>query len=319
MTAVTHLTVADADAGMRLDRWFRQRFPHVTHGHLSKLLRTGQIRLDGGRCSAGARLQAGQAVRLPPLPEAPVATGPARRLPDARELDDIAARVIHMDDWVMAIDKPAGLAVQGGSGLSRHLDALLDGLRFGAAERPRLVHRLDRQTSGILLLARHAPAARALQACFREGRVEKTYWALVAGVPDLPRDGRLAIPLAKRGKPGRERVEVAGENGRRAVTFARIVATAGRVAAWLELRPLTGRTHQLRVHCAAIGHPILGDGKYGSRTPGRITNVRRLHLHAQSLRLPHPEGGMLNLACALPRDLQETWDTLGLSLDGDGP
>ncbi len=317
MTGVTYLAVAETDAGMRLDRWFRQRFPHVTHGHLSKLLRTGQIRLDGGRCGAGARLQAGQAVRLPPLPDAPEAV---QRPGNSRDPGDIASRIIHMDDWVMAIDKPAGLAVQGGSGLSRHLDALLDGLRFGAAERPRLVHRLDRQTSGILLVARHAPAARALQACFRAGRVEKTYWALVAGVPDLPRDGRLAMPLLKRGKPGHERVEVVEEDGRRAVTLARIVATAGRVATWLELHPLTGRTHQIRVHCAAIGHPILGDGKYGSRTPGRITHVRRLHLHAQSLRLPHPAGGgMLNLDCALPKDLQETWDMLGFTVDGDGP
>ncbi len=318
MTAVTHLTVADSDAGMRLDRWFRQRFPHVTHGHLSKLLRTGQIRLDGRRCGTGARLQAGQTVRLPPLPAAPVATEQVRRSPDSRDLEDIAARVIHMDDWIIAIDKPAGLAVQGGSGLSRHLDALLDGLRFGAAERPRLVHRLDRQTSGILLLARHAPAARALQACFRDGKVEKTYWALVVGVPDLPRDGRLVMPLVKKGKPGRERVEVAEEGGRRAVTCARIVASAGRVVAWLELRPLTGRTHQLRVHCAAIGHPILGDGKYGSRTPGRISPSRRLHLHAQSLCLPHPEGDMLKLGCALPQDLQESWEMLGFSVDGDG-
>ena len=193
MTTVAHLTVTDADAGMRLDRWFRQRFPHVTHGHLSKLLRTGQIRLDGGRCGAGVRLQAGQAVRLPPLPAAPSATEPARRLPDSRDLEDIAARVIHMDDWIIAIDKPAGLAVQGGSGLSRHLDALLDGLRFGAAERPRLVHRLDRQTSGILLLARHAPAARALQACFREGRVAKTYWAHSSPVSRTCR-GTAALP-----------------------------------------------------------------------------------------------------------------------------
>ncbi len=319
MRAVTHVTVAAADVGMRLDRWFRQRFPHVTHGHLSKLLRTGQIRLDGGRCGTGTRLQAGQTVRLPPLPAAPAAAEPVGPSSDCRDLEDIAARVMHMDDWIMAIDKPAGLAVQGGSGLSRHLDALLDGLRFGAEERPRLVHRLDRQTSGILLLARHAPAARALQACFRDGKVEKTYWALVAGVPDLPRDGRLVMRLVKRGRPGRERVEVAEEGGRRAVTFARIVASAGRVAAWLELRPLTGRTHQLRVHCAAIGHPIIGDGKYGSRRRGRITPARRLHLHAQSLHLPHPEGGTLNLVCALPRDLRESWEMLGLDVDGDGP
>ena len=316
MTAVTHLAVADADAGMRLDRWFRQRFPHVTHGHLAKLLRTGQIRLDGGRCRAGSRLEAGQTVRLPPLPPEPEAAGPARPPPTAPELDEIARRVIHMDDWIIAIDKPAGLAVQGGSGLTRHVDALLEGLRFGAAERPRLVHRLDRQTSGLLLLARHAPAARALQALFRDGAIEKTYWALVAGVPTLPTDGRLAMPLVKVGGPGRERVEVSQENGRRAVTQARMVARAGRVASWLDLRPLTGRTHQLRVHCAAIGHPILGDGKYGDRSSARITSTRRLHLHAQALHLPHPEGGVLDLASPLPEDLQESWEMLGFPVGG---
>ena len=303
---------------MRLDRWFRGHFPHVAYGHLARLLRTGQIRLDGARCSGGTRLQAGQAVRVPPLPEAPQRAQLPHWLPDSTDFEDIAARIIHLDEWVMAINKPAGLAVQGGSGLSRHLDALLDGLRFGATERPRLVHRLDRQTSGILLLARHAAAARALHACFKAGKIEKTYWALVVGVPNLPGDGRLAMPLAKRGKPGRERVAVAAQGGQCAVTHARIVAAAGRVAAWLDLRPRTGRTHQLRVHCAAIGHPIVGDSKYGGNTSARITHVRRLHLHAQSLRLPHPDGSVLTLECALPKDLQETWHALGLSVNEPG-
>ncbi len=319
MSGVTHVTIPGPDADMRLDRWFLKQFPHVGHGHLSKLLRTGQVRLDGKRCKAGIRLTPGQVLRLPPLPEAPPAASKAEWTPDDHELDLIRGRVIHMDDSVLVIDKPSGLAVQGGTGLARHLDAMLDGLRFGAHERPRLVHRLDKDTSGVLVLARNADAARALQKYFRNNEVEKIYWALVAGVPELPRNGRLAMPLAKMGRPGNERVEVACEDGRHAVTMARVVETAGRKVAWLELRPLTGRTHQLRAHCAAIGHPILGDGKYGGRKafPHQSVLPRRLHLHAQTLRLPHPGSGTLDVNSGLPEDLRASWDLFGFSAPGE--
>ena len=315
MSGVRHVMITGPDAGMRLDRWFMKQFPHVGHGHLSRLLRTGQVRLDGKRCKAGIRLAPGQVLRLPPLPEAPPVAGKAEWIPDDHDLELIRGRVIHMDDSVLVIDKPSGLAVQGGTGLARHLDAMLDGLRFDSRERPRLVHRLDRDTSGVLILARNAHAARALQKYFRNNEVEKIYWALVAGVPELPRNGRLAMPLAKKGGSGNERVEIAHEDGRHAVTMARVVETAGKTAAWLELRPLTGRTHQLRAHCAAIGHPILGDGKYGGRKafPHQRVISRRLHLHAKALRLPHPGAGTLDVNTSLPEDLQASWDLLGFS------
>lgn len=315
MSGVRHVTVAPADGDMRFDRWFLREFPHVGHGRLSKLLRTGQIRLDGKRCKAGDRIVPGQVVRLPPLPEAEEAAPERPRrtwVPSANELQDLRERVIHRDAEVLVLDKPAGLAVQGGTATEKHLDAMLDGLRFGNQERPRLVHRLDRDTSGVLLLARTARAARALGAAFKGRDAQKVYWALVTGCP-LPREGRIDLPLAKQGGAGRERVGVDEDEGQRAETLYRVLDAAGGRAAWLELQPLTGRTHQLRAHCAAIGHPILGDGKYGGREAflegGGL--ARRLHLHARSIRLPHPAGGILEARAPLPPDLKRSWDFLG--------
>lgn len=314
MTGVRHRTVAAADADMRFDRWFHREYPHVGHGRLSKLLRTGQIRLDGKRCKAGDRLVAGQDVRLPPLPEPDTSEERPRAAwtPTQRDLDDLRRRVIHQDDEVLAIDKPAGLAVQGGTATDRHIDAMLDGLRLGAPERPRLVHRLDRDTSGVLLLARTARAARVLGAAFKGRDAQKVYWALVAGCP-VPREGLIDLPLAKQGGAGRERVGVDEEEGQRAQSRYRVLDAAADRAAWLELQPLTGRTHQLRAHCAAIGHPILGDGKYGGREAfldgGGLS--KRLHLHARSIRLPHPDGGLLEIEAPLPADLQKSWRFLG--------
>lgn len=316
---VHHVTVASDDEGMRLDRWFRRRFPHIGHGKLARLLRTGQIRLDGRRCKPGDRLAPGQTLRLPPLPQqdhdAPAAPRPGWR-PSPGELAALAERVLHLDDAVLALDKPTGLAVQGGTATARHLDAMLDGLRFGG-ERPRLVHRLDRDTSGVLLLARTAPAARALQRSFRERRADKLYWALAAGVPRA-REGRIALALAKRGGAGGERVEAVPEGGQRAETGWRLLDSAGRLVCWLQLQPLTGRSHQLRVHLAAIGHPILGDGKYGGKAafPPGATLARRLHLHARHIRLPHPAGGVLEVAAPLPGELTASWEAFGFAVAG---
>ncbi len=316
MTGVRRVTVNPGDADMRLDRWFRREFPHVGHGRLSKLLRTGQIRLDGKRCRAGDRLGAGQTLRVPPLADAAAddRTPRAGWTPDEQALESIAERVIHRDRAVLAIDKPAGLAVQGGTSTDRHLDAMLDGLRFDAGERPRLVHRLDRDTGGVLLLARTARSARALQGSFKGREAEKVYWALAAGAP-APREGRILLPLLKKGRAGGERVQVDREEGRRAETHMRVRDSAGRAVSWLELRPVTGRTHQLRAHCAAIGHPILGDGKYGGRQAflDREAIARRLHLHARSIRLPHPDGGLLEVRAELPTDLRESWEFFGFT------
>ena len=318
MTGVQTIEVTDADADRRLDRWFRQHFPDLPHGRLEKLLRTGQIRVDGARVRASTRLAAGQEVRVPPLGAAPPRRRPVRPTADPRDLARAHELVIHRDDHVIAINKPPGLAVQGGTGVRRHLDAMLDGLTFGAPERPRLVHRLDKDTSGVLVLGRTPKAAARLAAAFRGRTAEKTYWALVVGIPPR-RDGRIDTALAKGqvaapGAPGARGERVAAvAGGRRAVTDYAVIGTAGRRVAWLALRPLTGRTHQLRVHCTALGTPILGDGKYGGRDAflAGVPGDARLHLHARALRMPHPAGGSLEVVAEMPPALAAAWRFFG--------
>lgn len=324
MAGVVNRTVGADDAETRLDRWFRRHYPGLSHGRLEKLLRTGQVRVNGKRAAASLRLAAGDEVRVPPLPPAgegrPSAPDrPARRAIDPEEAAALRARVLHRDADVIVIDKPAGLAVQGGSGTHRHLDGLLDALTFDKPERPRLVHRLDRDTSGVLVLARDALAARRLTALFRTRDVRKIYWAVVVGQPK-PAAGRIDLPLAKRvGRPGEgeERMVVDEAEGQPSRTRYRIVDSAGRKASWLELEPLTGRTHQLRVHCAALGTPILGDGKYGG--PEAFLSLegigRSLHLHARRLVLPHPSGGTLDISAPLPPHMRETFSFFGF--DGE--
>ena len=310
--------VSPAEADIRLDRWFREHFPGLSHGRLEKLLRTGQVRLDGKRVKAGIRLRSGQALRVPPLAaEAEPRRAEVRRErlpPRDEDLAWLEAAVLYRDDWVIALDKPAGLAVQGGSGQRRHLDAMLGALRFGAEEPPRLVHRLDKDTSGVLLLARSRQAARALTRAFRDTRAEKTYWALVAGRPRKAVE-LVNLPLAKIAGPAGERMEPVEAPQRPAVTLlAEAARTTNRGPAWLVLRPLTGRTHQLRVHCAALGHPILGDGKYGGRDafPKAGPRVARLQLHAREIALPHPEDGTtLRVTAPLPADMTEAWAACG--------
>ncbi|MDJ0944335.1 MAG: RluA family pseudouridine synthase [Kiloniellales bacterium] len=321
MSAVRTLSVADDEADLRLDRWFRRHFPGLAHGRLEKLLRTGQIRVDGRRAKAGLRLAPGQAIRIPPAVEMPPAS-PRSVAPEVSRRDRAAleAAVLHRDDWVIVLDKPAGLAVQGGTGQSRHLDAMLEALRFEAAEPPRLVHRLDKDTSGVLLLGRSREAAGRLAEAFRSREARKLYWAAVVGVPEPP-EGRIDLALAKGGGAGREKMREDAAEGRRAVTRYRVVDAAGRTAAWLALMPLTGRTHQLRAHCAALGTPILGDGKYGGRKAFAAGGdlPKRLHLHARAISLPHPSGrGRLEVAAPLPPHMAETWALLGFDETAEG-
>ena len=309
--------VVPAEAGQRLDRWFRQHYPALGQGRLQRLLRTGHIRVDSKRVKAGHRVQAGEQVRVPPeagLRETTNA-GPLRVSPAARR--EIKGLVLHVDDEIFVLDKPAGLAVQGGSAVTRHLDAMLDGLRGPGEERPRLVHRLDKDTSGLLLLARDARTARRLAKAFRDGSVVKTYWAVVVGVPELAR-GRIDLALAKRAGPGGERTRTVEADGRRAITDYATIERAGRHAAWLAMRPLTGRTHQLRAHAAAVGTPILGDGKYGGRAafPGGLEVAKRLHLHARRLAVPDGRGGHVDLAAPLPPHFRETFAALGFDSAG---
>jgi 23S rRNA pseudouridine955/2504/2580 synthase len=318
MSGVQTLTVAADEADLRLDRWFKRHFPVLTHGRLEKLLRTGQIRVDGRRAASNLRLVAGAAIRVPPLPHQ-AAPPPAEPKPISdKEARALQAAVLYKDDDMLAIDKPAGLAVQGGSKLDRHLDAMLDVLRFGAAERPRLVHRLDRDTSGVLLLGRSARAAAALAEAFRDKTCRKTYWAIVVGVPKI-RQGRIDLPLAK--LPGRagERV-VPDEEGKSAVTEYRVLDHAGTKAAWLELWPLTGRTHQLRAHCAALETPILGDGKYGgARAHLNLGGSgRQLMLLARSISIQTPGGKPVTVTAPVPAHMAAAFAALGFEAEPAG-
>jgi 23S rRNA pseudouridine955/2504/2580 synthase len=306
--------VAENEAGMRLDRWFKLRYPHVAHAQLEKMLRTGQVRINGRRAKAGERLEAFQSIRVPPLARAPAALAgrPPARPRSVGETEDLEARILYRDDQLLVIDKPSGLAVQGGSKTLRHLDGMLDALRF-RRERPRLVHRLDKDTSGVLVLARTAQAATALTASFASGKVHKLYWAIVVGVPATA-TGRIQQALSKRFGAIGERM-TADEAGRPAITDYRVVERAGRRAAWLALQPLTGRTHQLRAHCALIGTPILGDGKYGGGGAflAKEGIGQRLHLHARTIRFPHPTGGEITVAAPLPPHMLATWRFFGFS------
>lgn len=320
MSGVQLIEIASDEGETRLDRWFRRRFPELTHVRLQKLLRTGQIRVDGKRVESSTRLVAGQSVRVPPLGEAAhPSAAPERRPVGERDAAEIRGRVLFRDEWVIVVDKPAGLAVQGGSGTTRHLDGMLDALAFDG-ERPRLVHRLDRDTSGVLVLARTVQAARRLAEYFRGKRARKYYWAITVGVPS-ERRGRIDAALAKQAGARGERVALDDDDGRQAVSLYAVIEHAADRAAWVALWPLTGRTHQLRVHMAAIGAPILGDGKYGgpeAQIPGGEVG-HGLHLHARRIILPHPSGrGRIDVVAPLPPHMRETWRSFDFNARDDG-
>ncbi|MDB5415948.1 MAG: pseudouridine synthase [Rubritepida sp.] len=303
---ITTLTVEPAETDTRLDRWLKRRYPALTQGALQKMLRTGQIRVDGKRADANTRLTTGQELRIPPMPTKQAPKAEPKPMAEAL-VEELRSWVLHVDNDVIVINKPPGLAVQGGSGITKHLDGMLDGLAYDG-ERPRLVHRLDRDTSGVLVLARNVSAASHLARAFRGRDMEKTYWAVVVGEPEHAM-GRISMPLSREGGSRGERTVPAapGEIGLRSVTDYKTLEVAKRRAAFLELHPQTGRTHQLRVHCAsALNCPILGDGKYGGEAAHLEGLSGSLHLHARALRLPHPEGGWLDVTAPPPPHFEET-------------
>jgi len=309
---MTEFIIDDSGAEMRLDRFVRRETPGLTQAMVQKLLRTGKIRLNGAKVEANARLTPGDTLLVPEI--APPEKKPRERQVmalDANGQKELEAMVIYKDDSVIVLNKPAGLAVQGGSGITKHIDGMLDFLRYGAEERPRLVHRIDRDTSGCLLLARTSRLAANLTERFRNRNVEKVYWALLAGVPD-PAEGRVDMALKRVEVSGTSRAEPAGRkdpDGQKAVSDYRVLDKAGRLFCLAELRPQTGRMHQLRAHCLAMGTPILGDAAYGG-----ILNEHfapQLHLHARRLSFPHPEGGFLTVEAELPKHMRDGFVYLG--------
>ncbi len=341
--SVETLTVTEDEDGMRLDRWFKRRLPELTLGHLNKIVRTGQVRVDGARAKTSTRVAPGQTVRVPPLRAGEDVAGPAVRRAQPSDEDRRAIRNILLfeDRDLMVLNKPYGLAVQGGSGTTHHIDGMLESLGTGAGDRPLLVHRLDRDTSGVLLVAKSRKIASELGEVFRSRQARKHYWALVEGVP-RPAQGRISLFLAKGEGMGGERTARTKGEDRSAMERMRVAkhgdpdaqhsvtlfATVDRVLprlAWLSMKPITGRTHQLRAHAEAIGHPIVGDPKYFVAPPGGAKHVdpsravpseveRKLHLLARRLVLPHPRGGTLDVTAPLPPHMQATWDLFGFDV-----
>ncbi|MBI0001794.1 RluA family pseudouridine synthase [Bartonella sp. W8122] len=325
MAGVEIKKVDEDENGMRVDRWFKAHYPGLGFGYLQKLLRSGQIRVEGGRVKSDTRLQIGQSVRVPPLPVdekgAVPLTGKTIRGQD--DGDVLKQMLLYEDKKLYVFNKPAGLAVQGGSGVTRHVDGMLEAWRNQKGEKPRLVHRLDRDTSGVLVVAKTRSAAQALAAAFRARETKKTYWAIVRGVPKK-REDKISTWLVKESTPDGDKMRVCrhGEpDSDHAVSHYRVIDTRGQILSWLEMEPYTGRTHQLRVHAAYIGHPIIGDPKYfyadqNWELPGGIQN--RLHLHARRIRIPNPSGGILDVTAPLPPHMVQTFNLLAFDeSDGD--
>jgi 23S rRNA pseudouridine955/2504/2580 synthase len=315
-TTVQTVTVSADESGMRLDRFFEARFPGLSFSHIQRIIRKGEVRVNGKRADPKDRLETGQQIRIPPLK----LNQPKPRLSDEDEKTRafLKSITLHEDADVLVLNKPMGLSVQGGSGTTRHVDGMLEVLRAPGpdGQRPRLVHRLDKDTAGCLLVAKTRFAAAALAKTFRSRAARKIYWALTAGVPK-PRQGRISTFLAKeeREEDSFMRIAQHGDEGAsHAVTYYAVVETSARALAWISLKPVTGRTHQLRAHMAHVGHPIVGDPKYFQienwELPGGMQN--RLHLLARRIAVPHPRGGTVDVTAPLPPHMQQSWNLLGL-------
>jgi 23S rRNA pseudouridine955/2504/2580 synthase len=316
MADLRSFTVTEDDDGIRLDRWFKRHLPEVSFNIVSRWSRTGQLKLGSERATPGDRIAAGQKIIFPAeVPESATQRRQPQRDPlSADEVEMVREMVIHSDRNAFVLNKPPGLATQGGTKTYSHLDRLLDGLADEEGMRPKLVHRLDKDTSGALLVARSARAAGHFAKSFSSRTARKVYWALVVGVPS-PEEGMIDLPLAKQPGTGGEKMHVDRENGLAAKTRWRLIDRAGNRASWVELQPLTGRTHQLRAHMAAIGHPIVGDAKYGgpeSFLTGGIS--RKLHLPARRIRIDAPDGGMIDVTAELPPHIAESLVALGFDV-----
>jgi 23S rRNA pseudouridine955/2504/2580 synthase len=306
--------IAEDDDGIRLDRWFQRHAPETSFNIVSRWARTGALRLDGAKATPGDRIAVGQTLTWPDVLPAAAAPRPVERERDDLSEDQIRyiqSLVIHMDHHAIVINKPPGLATQGGMGITTHVDGLLDALTYDMTTRPKLVHRLDKDTSGVLLLARTARAAAFFSKSFAGRDARKTYWALTIGVPKVEA-GEIDAALSKQPGSGGEKMHVDPETGLKAKTRYRVIDRAAGRAAWVEFSPLTGRTHQIRVHAAAIGHPIVGDAKYGGKEAFLTGGIsRKLHLHARRLVIDAPDGGKIDITADLPGHISESFLMLG--------
>lgn len=313
MSQVQFISINSDDEGCRLDRWLSRHCPTLKNGQIQRLIRAKNIRINGSKTVADYRLKTGDEIRIPPLSISEKIDRP-RDLSKA-DIDFMRALVIYKDEDVLVLNKPSGLSVQGGSKTKRHIDGMLDALRFEKNEKPHLVHRLDRDTSGVLIVGRSVSAASKLAESFKKHKARKIYWAIVVGKPKLV-SGKIDAPLSKLGSvKGGEQMKVDFDNGQRAQTVYRVVDSLAKKASWLELTPLTGRTHQLRVHCLTLNTPIVGDMKYGQERAVSLglKNDRKMHLHARALQIPHPnpKKGLLTIEAKLPLHFVETFDFLG--------
>ncbi|HRD78117.1 MAG TPA: RluA family pseudouridine synthase [Hyphomicrobiaceae bacterium] len=317
--SVETIRVTNRDDGLRVDRWFKTHYPHVTHGFLQKLLRTGQVRVNSKRAKADLRLAAGQEIRVPHTVREAAKPKPSLKPPPGLSKADrtfIEHMILYEDDHVLVLNKPFGIAVQGGTGTTRHIDGLLAGMEDRFGDRPRLVHRLDRDTTGVLLVAKHRDGAAKLGRIFQTRSAAKTYWAIVKGVPRPPQ-GKVEAALVKASGPEGDRVRKAlpgeQEAAMHATTHYSVIDRAASKAAWVSLKPVTGRQHQLRAHMALIGHPIVGDNKYegGLELPAENMDAK-LHLHARRLILPHPSGeGKIDVTAPLSDHMRRSFELLG--------
>ncbi|VIO75906.1 RluA family pseudouridine synthase [Bradyrhizobium ivorense] len=318
----TVVVTADED-NMRVDRFLEARFPGLSFSHIQRIVRKGELRVNGKRADSKDRLEEGQSVRIPPLRlDAPKTVGVLSEA-ETRTLQALKEMTLYEDDDVLVLNKPAGLAVQGGSGMTRHVDQMLEVMRDAKGQKPRLVHRIDRETSGCLLIAKTRFAASYLTGAFRHRSARKIYWALVAGVPK-PKQGRISTYLAKEESEEDTIMRIAAhgdEGASHAVTYYAVVETSATKLAWVSLKPVTGRTHQLRAHMAHINHAIVGDPKYFNKEnwelPGGLQN--RLHLLARRIVIPHPRGGVIDATAPLPPHMQQSWNLLGLEAERFDP
>ena len=319
MSGVTKEYVKDNESDWRIDKWFKVHFPGLSYGRLSKILRKGEVRVNGKRVKANFRLEGGMEIRLPPLGKdersANTKPKPTKRIsPQDEQL--MREMVIYQDDSVIVLNKLPGLAVQGGTNTPRHVDGMLEALQGDAEEKPKLVHRLDKDTSGVLVIARNGVSAKKLPESFRNRRTTKIYWALVKGKP-AQMEGAVQAPLDKEPGTRGERMAVS-DNGKRAITDFKVMDSAAGTVTWMAFRPVTGRTHQIRVHATVLGTPIVGDGKYGAKeafVDGSVS--KKLHLHARSLEIDHPDGGVLSVKAPLPGHMKESWDMFGFDQGDD--